>query len=127
MMAILSEVLVVALSGVPFTTATIYLAFELSIYMSTGILAAMIVTIVAVLVWTMKRGPRSGLPKVPETLAEVFCLLSDAQGRKALRELYDGTVGGSAGRSRMRFRLHKQPGKGVWSISEAKDVDDLVV
>jgi hypothetical protein len=127
MMAILSEVLVVALSGVPFTTATIYLAFELSIYMSTGILAAMIVTIVAVLVWTMKRGPRSGLPKVPETLAEVFCLLSDAQGRKALRELYDGTVGGSAGRSRMRFRLHKQPGDGVWSISEAKDVDKLVV
>lgn len=49
MMAILSEVLIITLNAVPFTTATAYLAFELSVYISAGILSAMIITVPVVL------------------------------------------------------------------------------
>jgi hypothetical protein len=127
MMAVLSEVLVVTLSGVPFTTATIYLAFEVSVYVSIGILAAMVMTIGAVLLWTVKSRLRCELPKAPESLAEVFGLLNDTKGRKALRELYGGTVNDSAGHSHVSFRLRKKPENGTWCISEVDEVDDVVV
>jgi hypothetical protein len=120
-MALLSEVLIVTLSGVPFTTATIYLAFEVSVYVSTGILAAMVVTIAAVLVWTRRSRVRSRLPKVPESIADVFGLLGDAKGREALRGLHGGEEGSKASSSQVRLRLRERVNDGVLCISKVDD------
>lgn len=122
-MAILGEILVVTLSGVPLTTATIYLAFEVSVYMSTGILAAMVVTITAVLMSTLKMKFRSGRTKVPESIVDVFGLFNDAKGRKALRELYGGMMDDRADYSQVKFRMRKKPDDGMWCISEVDNLD----
>jgi hypothetical protein len=122
-MAILSEVLVVTLNGVPFTTATIYLAFEVSVYVSTGILAIMVVAIAAILVWTLKSKVGSELPKIPESIADVFALLGDAKGRGALRGLYGGEMDHRASYSQVRFRLREKPEDGTWCISKVDDRD----
>jgi len=75
-MAVLSEVLVITLTAVPFSAATAYLAFEISVYICVGILGLMIVMIPAVLAWKVTKTGET--PEPPECIAEVFALLSDA-------------------------------------------------
>jgi hypothetical protein len=74
--AVLSEVLVITLNTVPFSTSSAYLAFELSVYISTGIIGLMIITIPLVLVWQM-RVKRTWVARAPECIAEVLAMLDD--------------------------------------------------
>jgi hypothetical protein len=74
--AVLSEVLVITLNTVPFSTSTAYLAFELSVYISTGIIALMITTIPLILIWQI-RVKRKTVGKAPERIAEVVAMLDD--------------------------------------------------
>ncbi|KAF1959480.1 hypothetical protein CC80DRAFT_591485 [Byssothecium circinans] len=113
LMAVLSEALIISLSGIPFSPALAYLAFQLSVYISVGILVAMIISSVSVLVWVILGKANRGLPHIPESIVEVLKLLGDEGGRKALKELYDGNADS---RSHMRFVLRKEAGSGVWCI-----------
>ncbi|KAF2653749.1 hypothetical protein K491DRAFT_694487 [Lophiostoma macrostomum CBS 122681] len=74
--AVLSEVLVITLTAVPFSTSTAYLTFELSVYISIGIIGVMIITILLVFIWQVrvKRKWRAG---APERIAEVLAMLDD--------------------------------------------------
>lgn len=89
--ALLSEVLVITLNTVPFSVSTAYLAFELSVYISTGIIALMVTTIPLILIWKI-RIKRKMVGRAPECIAEVFAMLGDdLRGNFGnLREL-DGT------------------------------------
>ncbi|KAH7388855.1 hypothetical protein BKA66DRAFT_460968 [Pyrenochaeta sp. MPI-SDFR-AT-0127] len=109
MMAILSEVLVITLNAIPFTTATAYLAFKLSVYISVGILAVMIITVPAVLFWKLKRN-RSEIPDVPECIADAFALLSNASGWNALGMLDEKTRNEAIRNWQVRFALRRARG-----------------
>jgi hypothetical protein len=74
--AVLSEVLVITLNTVPFSISTAYLAFELSVYISTGIIALMITTIPLILMWQI-RVKRKAVGRAPECIAEVVAMLDD--------------------------------------------------
>lgn len=109
LMSILSEVLVVTLTTVPFKPASVLTAFKVSVYISVGILAAMVLTVTAVIVWTIMTKSRNSLPNVPECIADVFDLLGDEEGRRAMRGLYQGAGQGNVlRRSNMRFALQLQ-------------------
>jgi hypothetical protein len=84
LMAVLSEVLVITLTAIPFSTVTAYQAFELSVYISVGILAAMLITVPVVLVWKMGYLYRVEIPPTPECIADVFDLLGDPAGWSSL-------------------------------------------
>jgi len=109
-MAVLSEALIITLSGIPFSPAIADLAFNLSVYISVGGLAAMITTVASVLVWALLTRYQRELLSVPENIADVLALLGDRDARKALRELYDGNTSSA---SQMRFSLRKQAGSMV--------------
>jgi hypothetical protein len=76
MSAVLSEVLVITLNTVPFSVSTAYLAFELSVYISAGIIALMIITIPLILIWQI-RVKRKSVGRAPECIAEVVAMLDD--------------------------------------------------
>ncbi|KAI9809373.1 MAG: hypothetical protein M1827_006885 [Pycnora praestabilis] len=67
--AILSEVLVIALAGVPFSSGQIWTAFLVSSYLSMVILSLMIIALVSLFFW--RRQP-TGLPRMPNTVAAVM-------------------------------------------------------
>jgi hypothetical protein len=87
LMAVLSEILVITLTAVPFSVATAFLAFEISMYICVGILGLMIVTIPVVLVWKVMNTGET--PEPPQCVADAFALLSDALALRfgALRTL----------------------------------------
>ena len=89
--AVLSEVLVITLNTVPFSVSTAYLAFELSVYFSTAIIALMIATIPLILIWQIQI-KRKAVCQAPECIAEVLAMLDDdlCGNFGDLREL-DGT------------------------------------
>ena len=74
--AVLSEMLVITLNTVPFSVSTAYLAFELSVYISTAILAFMIITVPLLLVRQI-RVRRTALAQAPENIAEVLEMLDE--------------------------------------------------
>ncbi|KAH7080464.1 hypothetical protein BKA63DRAFT_506495 [Paraphoma chrysanthemicola] len=125
-MAVLSEVLVITLSGIPFSTATAYLAFEISVYISLGILSVMLVVLFGVLVWTTTRKYTRQSPDVPENISNVLQLLDDETGREALREL-NGSDGKYASNvEHVRFALREKLETKKWSIIKLTD-DTLLV
>ncbi|KAH7095906.1 hypothetical protein FB567DRAFT_513705 [Paraphoma chrysanthemicola] len=114
-MAVLSEVLVITLGGIPFSTATAYLAFEISVYISLGILSGMLVVLLGVLVWTTTRKYTSQSPDIPENISDVLQLLGDEIGREALKEL-NGTEEFGSNVEHMRFALRQKPETKKWFI-----------
>jgi hypothetical protein len=76
-LAVVSEVLVVMLNTVPFTRTTAYMAFEVSVYISTAILSLMILTIPAILLWIVRIKRRGDLPEVPECITDVFEMIGN--------------------------------------------------
>jgi hypothetical protein len=83
LMAVLSEVLIITLSAVPFTTATAYQAFEISVYMSVAILTLMILTLPAVLYW-QTRDKSLEMEQSPQCIADTLALVPDGRGWNAL-------------------------------------------
>ncbi|KAL6706448.1 hypothetical protein ACN47E_005387 [Coniothyrium glycines] len=104
LMAVLSEVLVIALNTIPFKKVVAWQAAYSSMYISIGVLGAMILTLTAVLVW--KSRIQKKIPKYPECIVDVFELLGDADGREALRSLCTQQNDGLGSWER-RFVLHE--------------------
>lgn len=88
LMASLSEVLVITLTAVPFTTATAYEAHKVSLYLSVGILGIMSLTVLTVLFW-QTRNKGQEIPEMPECIADVLALVADGQGWNVLGMLDD--------------------------------------
>ncbi|CAO2650343.1 Nn.00g016350.m01.CDS01 [Neocucurbitaria sp. VM-36] len=109
-MAVLSEVLVISLNALPFSTAKAYVAFELSAYISIGILVAMIVTVLAVLIWKMVLGRHVEFEEVPECIADLFVLLSDATNWSVFSMLGDTERNQALRGWQVRFALQKAQG-----------------
>jgi hypothetical protein len=72
LMAMLSEMLVVVLNTVPFTTTTAYRAFKVSVYINSVILSLIIATVTAVLFWIVRLQKSGIIPEVPECNAGPF-------------------------------------------------------
>ncbi|OAL54657.1 hypothetical protein IQ07DRAFT_583890 [Pyrenochaeta sp. DS3sAY3a] len=87
LMATFSEVLVITLNAVPFTIATAYQAFRISVYISMVILALMITTNAALIIWRIVNIRKLNIPHIPECIADVLDLLEDGQGWNALGAL----------------------------------------
>jgi hypothetical protein len=84
LIAALGEVLIVTLSGVPFTNAESYLAFNISVLLSVAILGLMIL-VLPVLAWRFHHC-RSHVPRPPECVADTIKFLSDSE----TLSLFDG-------------------------------------
>jgi hypothetical protein len=88
LMASLSEVLVITLTAVPFSTATAYQAHEISVYLSVAILGIMIFTVPAVLIWQIRNKKRE-IPEMPECIADILALVANGHGWNTLGMLDD--------------------------------------
>ena len=92
--AVLSDFLIVAVAGVPYSTAQVWQAFLASAYVSMGILGVMILSVFGVFWW--RAGIRKlKMPREPDTLLSVWMMLCD-EGNKVRAE-FDGweTTGGN--------------------------------
>lgn len=87
LMAVLSEVLVITLNAVPFTTASAYSAFTVSVTMSMVILALMLVTLLAVMYWQLRNQGRLEGFEVPECMADVLEMTGEGQAWSLLSSL----------------------------------------
>ncbi|KAF2680067.1 hypothetical protein K458DRAFT_490230 [Lentithecium fluviatile CBS 122367] len=120
LIAILSEVLVITLNAIPFSTATAYPAFIASVNISVAILAVMLVTVPAVLVWKMGYLYRVEIPETPECIADVFELLGDPAGWSSLGLLTRRERDRAVRSWNIRFKLRKEGegevGRPVWRI-----------
>lgn len=105
LMAVLSEVLVIALNTVPFRVTTAAVAAYSSMYISIGILAAMVCTLTTVIIW--KKSIAKKIPKYPECMADVFGLLGDAESRSAMGKLFEGGDTGAGQAVGVRFALQE--------------------
>jgi hypothetical protein len=96
LMAMLSEMLVVVLNTVPFTTTTAYRAFKVSVYINSVILSLIIATVTAVLFWIVRLQESGIIPEVPECIAGPFDIVDNDDRWHCL--------GGLNGRERERER-----------------------
>ena len=81
--ALLSEVLVVVLAGVPFSSSQTWIAFLVSAYLSMGILGLMILTLLSLFFW--RRKPI--MPRMPNTVAATMSYLCASHMRKDFEKL----------------------------------------
>ena len=77
LVALLSEILIVMLSGVPFSPGQIYMELLVCSYTSMAILALMVVAIIALLLRRWRGG--LNLPRTPDTLAAVMSYICASQ------------------------------------------------
>ena len=75
--AVLGDVLIIAVTGVPFSDAQVYTTFQVSTWLSVGILSLMALTSLAVVGW--RRGNPRGMPREPNTLINVALYLCSSQ------------------------------------------------
>jgi hypothetical protein len=87
LMAVLSEVLVITLNAIPFTTATAYSAYAVSVAMSTAILALMLMTLPAVIYWQMRNKGRVGGFEIPQCMADVLEMTEEGRAWSSLSSL----------------------------------------
>jgi Protein of unknown function (DUF3433) len=79
--AVLSDILIIVSGAVPFSAGEIYLELLVCSYVTMAILAIMIITIVAVIIWRRKT---PYMPREPDTVAGVLSYVADS---KLLSEL----------------------------------------
>lgn len=70
--ALLSEIVIIAMPGIPFSAAQIHPAYLASTYVSIGVLSVIALAAIAVF-WRRRSDPR--IPRVPDTLAGVWLYL----------------------------------------------------
>ena len=85
--AVLSDFLIVAVAGVPYSTAQVWQAFLASAYLSIAILSIMILSVFGVF-WWRNQIKKLQLPREPDTLLSVWLMLCD-EGNE-LRKEFDG-------------------------------------
>ena len=99
--AILSDILIISIAGVPFSSAEIRPASLASFYTSFGILGIMLIALIAVLIW---RRSNPTMPRTPDTLASVWTylcashMLEDFDGMEFLSEAVRDKVIRDSGR-----------------------------
>ena len=81
--AVMAEVLIIILPGVPFNSSEIARSFTISSYLSIAILALMLVVLAAI--WLRPKGP--ALPRTPNTLGTLCLYLCDSQMRFELSDM----------------------------------------
>lgn len=77
LMAVLTEALVVLLNTLPFSTATAYMAWRISVILSIVILGPMILTTLAVMRWITRVKRFSAKPELAESIADVVMMVQD--------------------------------------------------
>lgn len=82
--AILSDVLIIAVGGVPFGTGSFWEAYLYSSYLSLGILGWMALVMSAVF-WWRAQVRRLRMPREPDTILSVWLMLAD-EGNRVLKE-----------------------------------------
>jgi hypothetical protein len=87
LMAVLSEVLVITLNAIPFTIATAYSAYAISVALSTAILALMLMTLPAVMYWQMRNKGRVEGFEIPECMADVLEMTGEGRAWSSLSSL----------------------------------------
>ncbi|KAI9782835.1 MAG: hypothetical protein M1839_004586 [Geoglossum umbratile] len=103
--AILSEVLTVALSRIPFHGDSIYLAYVVSSRLSTGIISFMIVTLIWVAVRQRQSHGLELLPQRPDSIAAVLTYLC---GSRMLGDFQGLAVVGEKERDEMVINMGKK-------------------
>lgn len=100
--AILSDILIISILGVPFSSAEIKPASLASFYVSFSILGMMLIALVAVIIW---RRSNPAIPREPDTLASVWTylcasnMLEDFEGMEFMPEkVRDRSVRGAGRR-----------------------------
>ena len=109
LVAILSDVNILAVSAVPYNDATIEIQFKVASFVSLAILGTMTVTLVAVWIWRWA-SPTRGMPRSPDTLAAIALYLcgskmiageaSSVDNRHAYKKFWFGEGVGLDGRQR---------------------------
>ncbi|KAI9767854.1 MAG: hypothetical protein M1840_005347 [Geoglossum simile] len=120
--ALLSEILVVALSGIPFNSSQTYAAFQASAYTSVAILALMVFAVFALVYW--RRQPL--LPRMPNTLAAILSYVCASHMLEDPRVLQD--VGSGDGRGGQTFSYGRLRGVDAvmrWAVD--RDANNGVV
>lgn len=85
LMAILSDILIIAVTGVPFSPAQIHEAGLASFYISFGILGLMILSLLAVVI---RRRSNPRMPRDPDTLAHVWLYVCASSMTQKEGEMY---------------------------------------
>ena len=81
--AVIAEVLIIVLPGVPFDSGQVWIAFIVSSYLSMAILGLMLIALLAI--WLHPKGP--DLPRKPGTLGALCLYLCDSQMRFDLADM----------------------------------------
>ncbi|KAH0536541.1 hypothetical protein FGG08_006591 [Glutinoglossum americanum] len=71
--ALLSEILIIVLAGVPYSSTQLYVAFLVSTYTSIAILGLMLLTLAVTMLWWRMGNP--DIPRMPDTLGVVWSYL----------------------------------------------------
>ena len=121
--AVLSDFLIVAVAGVPYSTAQVWQAFLASAYVSMGILGVMILSVFGIFWWRGKIR-KLKMPREPDTLLSVWLMLSD-EGNKVRAEFDGWETNGQAERDRAckgrssRYQggwVQDENGSGKWRV-----------
>ncbi|RFU27169.1 hypothetical protein B7463_g9164, partial [Scytalidium lignicola] len=110
---ILSEILVIAISTVPFSSAQYYMAFLAGTYIVFGVLGLQILVFAAIILWWRRTGPI--LDRDPDTLLGVWGLLASSRCREDFADLGEA-------RTRELEDVVKGWGKRYW-IAETTGMD----
>lgn len=76
LIALLSELLVIFLGGVPYAPGQFYVELQISSYVSIALLGLMVLGVIALMVWK-RRMP--DLPRAPDTVAAVMTYIADSR------------------------------------------------
>jgi Protein of unknown function (DUF3433) len=115
--AIMSDVLIVAIAGVPFSHAQIYQAYLASVFISMGILGLMIVATGGVFWWRRENG-KMGMQREPDTLAAVWLMLC---GEK--NGVVEEFGGWEKERQRKRDEVCRERGRKYWAGFDGEQVE----
>jgi Protein of unknown function (DUF3433) len=86
-MAIMSDILIIAIAGVPFARGQVWLSFIVSAYVSLGILGLMVLVVLGTF-WWRAGNERMGMPRAPSTMVAVLVMLCNKGN--GLRKEFEG-------------------------------------
>lgn len=88
--AIMSDILIIAVAGVPFALAQVWLSFIVSAYVSLGILGLMILVVLGTFWWKVGN-EKMGIPRAPSTIVAVLMVLcNEGNGLRGEFEGWEG-------------------------------------
>jgi hypothetical protein len=88
--AIMSDILIIAVAGVPFARAQVWLSFIVSAYVSLSILGLMVLVVLGTF-WWRAGNEKMGIPRAPSTMVAVLMILCN-EGN-GLRREFEGWEG----------------------------------